>query len=93
MEPLEEYYSGDDAWQRLVNIYKEDYLDDNARLLAKKINGNLDIAVVIYGKRGLREGIWWLNREVPALDYLKPIDCLQEDNLIKRLKECLMRMS
>lgn len=50
------------------------------------------MAVVIYGRRGLNEGLWWLEQKVSALDALRPLDCLDDPQLIKRLKVCLMRM-
>lgn len=92
MSKLESYYVGDEAWGRCVEIYSAHYLDDNARELAKKLNNNLDLAVVIYGKRGLNEALWWIEREVPALNGVKPIDCLRAPQLLKRLRECVMRM-
>ncbi|WP_460126590.1 hypothetical protein [Pseudomonas sp. H3_A05] len=49
---LEDEYVGDADWQHFVRLYEEDYLDDNARALAKAMDDNLDMAVVLYGKRG-----------------------------------------
>jgi len=92
MKRLENYYSGDNDWSDFVELYAEDYLDDNARTLSAKLNGALDLAIVIYGKRGLREGEWWIKQEVPMLDDLRPLDCLNDPELLKRLRECLMRM-
>ena len=92
MSPLEEDYRNDDYWYDFVNYYRDNYLDENARKIALKINNNLDMAVVINGKRGLKEGLWWIEQRVPALENKRPIDCLEEPNLIKRLRVCLMRM-
>lgn len=92
MPELERYYSGDADWNDFVKLYSEDYLDDNARILSKKLKGALDLAIVIYGKRGLREGEWWIEQEVPMLNDIKPLDCLDNPDLLKRLRECLMRM-
>ncbi|MGW1442806.1 hypothetical protein ACWA06_08695 [Serratia rhizosphaerae] len=92
MSSLEFYYAGDEKWKRYADFYAEDYLDDNARMIAKRLNGNLDLAVVIYGKRGVKESLWWIEQSVPALEGLKPIDCLKKPELIKRLRECVMRM-
>ncbi|MCU5771728.1 hypothetical protein N5923_08865 [Erwiniaceae bacterium BAC15a-03b] len=92
MSSLEHYYAGDEKWKNCADFYAEDYLDDNARLLAKKLDGNLDLAVIIYGKIGLKEGLWWVEREVPALEGVKPVDCLKDPELLKRLRECVMRM-
>ena len=89
---LEDEYVGDADWQQFVRLYEEDYLDDNARALAKAMDGNLDMAVVLYGKRGLKEGFWWLEQSVPALGNKRPADCLKTPNLIKRLRMALMSM-
>src|SRR3546814_18574999 len=74
---LEDEYVGDADWQSFVRLYEEDYLDDNARTLAKAMDDNLDMAVVLYGKRGLKEGFWWLEQTVPALGNKRPADCLK----------------
>ncbi|CAH0320773.1 MULTISPECIES: hypothetical protein [Pseudomonas] len=92
MEKLEDDYPGDAEWQVLVQLYEEDYLDDDARSLAKQLDGNLDMAVILYGKRGLKEGLWWVEQQVPALDNMRPADCLKDPKLIKRLRTALMRM-
>src|SRR5476651_1231103 len=92
MHQLEKDYPGDVDWQQYVALYEEDYLDENAQELATLLNDHLDMAVIIYGKRGLVEGRCWITRQVPALDQLRPIDCLQSRRLIKRLRSALMRM-
>jgi len=92
MPPLEEDYRNDNYWYAFVSYYRDNYLDENAIEIALKINNNLDMAVVINGKRGLEEGLWWIEQRVPALENKRPIDCLEEPNLIKRLRVCLMRM-
>ncbi|WP_338522062.1 hypothetical protein NUH87_17720 [Pseudomonas batumici] len=92
MQKLEEDYPGDTGWQALVALYEEDYLDDQARQLAAVMNEHLDMAVILYGKRGLDEGLWWLEQQVPALDDLKPMECLHDPILIRRLRTVLMRM-
>ncbi|QKJ85717.1 hypothetical protein PMPD1_0745 [Paramixta manurensis] len=92
MSGLEQYYAGDKKWKSYVDFYAEDYLDDNARLLSEKLNGHLDLAIIIYGKRGIKEAFWWIEQEVPALEGIKPLDCLQTPELLNRLRECVMRM-
>ncbi|SFL55904.1 hypothetical protein [Pseudomonas sp. NFACC46-3] len=89
---LEDEYVGDDGWRSFVRLYEEDYLDDSARTLAKAMDEHLDLAVVLYGKRGLEEGLWWMEQKVPALGDLRPTDCLKKPKLIKRLKMALMGM-
>jgi len=92
MEQLEDEYPGDSDWNVLVRLYEEDYLDDNARTLEKAMDGNLDMAVILYGKRGLKEGLWWIEQKVPALGNKRPADCLKNPKLIKRLRMALMSM-
>lgn len=92
MQRLENDYPGDAGWQALAGLYEEDYLDKNARALADALNGHLDMAVIIYGKRGLEEGLWWIEQNVPALDGLRPLDCVSDPTLIRRLRTALMRM-
>ncbi|CAN1606255.1 hypothetical protein [Pseudomonas mediterranea] len=89
---LEDEYVGDTEWQTFVRRYEEDYLDDSARTLAKSMDDNLDMAVVLYGKRGLKEGLWWMEQVVPALGNIRPVDCLKGPKLIKRLRMALMSM-
>jgi hypothetical protein len=93
MPSLEHHYAGDEKWKSYSDFYAEDYLDNNARLLSEKLDGHLDLAVIIYGKRGIKEALWWIEREVPALEGIKPVDCLKNPELLKRLRECVMRMS
>ncbi|QLG96198.1 hypothetical protein HZF02_31625 [Pseudomonas yamanorum] len=92
MERLEDEYPGDAAWQSSVNLYEEDYLDDDARTLAQALGGHLDLAVILRGKRGLEEGLWWIEQKVPALNNITPLDCLANPTLVKRLRTALMRM-
>ncbi|WP_460143912.1 hypothetical protein [Pseudomonas sp. S2_A02] len=89
---LEDEYIGDAGWQDFVDLYNKVYLDDDTRTLAKALDGNLDMAVILYGKRGLKEGLWWVEQQVPALDKLRPADCLKNPKLSKRLRSALMRM-
>ncbi|AGE28154.1 hypothetical protein VRB50_24335 [Pseudomonas poae] len=90
--PLEDEYPGDADWQSTVELYKEDYLDEDARTLAQALGGDLDLAVVLRGRRGLKEGLWWIERKVPVLDNVRPVDCLEDPQLIKRLRTALMSM-
>ncbi|WP_339522990.1 hypothetical protein [Pseudomonas sp. EL_65y_Pfl2_R96] len=89
---LEDEYTGDADWQDFVDLYNKVYLDDDACTLAKALDGNLDMAVVLNGKRGLEEGLWWIEQKVPALGNKRPADCLKNPKLIKRLRMALMSM-
>jgi len=89
----EQYYPGDDEWEEFVNIFAKKYKDENAYQLAQLLDNKLDVAIVIYGQiGGLQGSIDWISRKVPVLENLRPIDCLENDVLIKRLKTALMRM-
>lgn len=90
---LEEYYSGEEHWQDIVDHANDEFWSDfdyKVELMSK-LEGNDDIAKVVFAKMGLKS-IDWLDRRIPALGNLKPIDCLKSDNLRNRLKECLLRM-
>ena len=89
---LENYYSGDSAWNQLVSLYED--LDTNNSLtkeLLQQLNYHRDIAQVIWGKFG-SSSLSVITQPVPALDNLSITDCIAVPNLLQRLKECLMRM-
>ena len=82
MQQLEEDYPGDVVWQTFANLYLQEYDDANSRQLADVLDGRLDIASIIYGKRGIKEALWWIEQNVPALDGLRPLDCLVDPVLL-----------
>ncbi len=87
---LENYFNNDN-WVEYVKCFEDNWLKNkNQSRLLELCNNHKDIAMVVYFHFGNSES--WLNNKVPALNYLTPKECLNEDNLIKRLKECLMRM-
>lgn len=91
METLENYYAGDEAWNDLEALALKQYKDvPEVQDISEKLGGNLGLASVIYGTIG-RRGAEWLDRKVPALDDLRPLDCINDPALIKRLREALMR--
>ncbi len=92
MENLERYYTGDKNWFAFVKLYDELWENNKEQLeLLTQLNNHLDLAKVIYGKFNTN-AIKWINFHIPALDYLTPLNCLESEELIKRLRECLMRM-
>lgn len=94
---LEQYYSGDDAWYNLVEIAKAeintpDFNTDKNILnnLIEKLKYHEDIAYVSY-YFFYNDSIKWAEREIPILDNLKPIECLDSKELTNRLREALLR--
>lgn len=89
---LENYYSGDAAWNRFASLYADIWeANPITDALCKALNGHVDIAKVIYGKFG-SDAMSLLSRPIPALENLPVVACTREPNLVRRLKECLMRM-
>lgn len=89
---LELYYSGDKDWDEMVQMAKEDFWIDSdyQGKLLNTLKNHLDIAMVIYARLG-NGSLNWVNQKIPALDNLTPLECLESSDLIKRLKEGLMR--
>lgn len=92
MHHLEQYYSGDDSWIRFSKLYEEYKNLEEVIKLSGKFNGDLVLASVIYGKMGEDYYLKWIEKKIPALDYLTPLDCNDDLTLVMRLKEMLMRM-
>ena len=89
---LELGYSGDEAWNRLVNAYLERCKGENVYPLSKLLDNHEDIAIVICGFFGTESGLRWIKEKIPVLEYLRPIDCLDNEILLKRLKTALMQI-
>jgi len=92
LNQLEQYYAGDDVWKKFSDLFAK-YKDlPEVRDIAKALNGHLDLACTIYWVAGPKSAQKWISSNVPALDNIRPIDCTDNPELIKRLRECLMRM-
>lgn len=91
MEHLEEAYKGDKDWEKFEALFVEFKDEPEVKDIAAKLGGNVGLACVIYQQVG-SDGAEWLEREVPALEGIRPIDCLNDPVLIKRLRVCLTRM-
>ena len=89
---LEHYFSGDKNWQDFVEIVKPNFKANEKykEELLSSLDYQLDIAIVVYFRFG-DDSLAWIHRKVPALDKT-PVDCLRSPELIKRLKEALLRM-
>lgn len=90
---LEQYYSGDKNWKNFVAIAKQntEFPLNMKRELLEIFTDDQDIAFVVY-YRMLDDSLNWIKRKIPALDHLTPLECLKSPELIKRVKEVLMRM-
>jgi hypothetical protein len=87
---LENYFDGEENWKNFAKIYKKIETENTNELLTL-LNHNIELANSIEGLIG-NNSVNWLYRHVPALNNLRPIDCINDEKLLKRLKECLMRM-
>jgi hypothetical protein len=95
--PLEEFYSGDETWQRYAALHIATPLSGDSSVgdLAKQQRIEtapklelLQVAISLMGRE--RAGEWIMSR-VPALDNLTPRECMEDSALVNRLRECLMR--
>ena len=91
MIELEKYYTGDEHWNSYAEAFDEHWIEDDIqKKLLEKLEGDIQLAKVI-NYHLVENSISWLYDNIPALDNLKPIECLKKRNLILRLRECLMR--
>lgn len=91
MPALENYYSGDESWDELEELALKEHKDvPEVVEISERLGGNLGLACVIYGTIG-SGAIDWLDRKVPVLDNIRPLDCVNDPVLIKRLREALTR--
>ena len=91
MELLEQYYKGEESWIDYSSIFGDDWTDSNTQLQLLNIcNGKIDLAKVINYHLG-EQSIKWMSSNIPDLDNLAPIECLEDDKLINRLKVSLIR--
>jgi len=91
MHQLEQYFNGEQSWITYSNNFGDQWTgsDTQSQLLAL-CNNRIDLAKVI--DHHLRGGsIRWMHSKIPVLDNLTPAECLKDDMLMNRLKECLMR--
>ena len=88
---LELYYESDKAWEAYLENYKEKWNEcEFKNELVNSLNGNNDLAIAIYGKFE-DSALKYINENVPILDNITPIKCLENSTLIKRLKVAVMR--
>lgn len=89
---LEDYYSGDEAWNAFVAALEQPGSESEIRNRVATLVGNqYDLAIAILYHCS-DDVFLWLNSSVPALDGLTPAECALDPELVKRLREMLMRM-
>ncbi|QVN23288.1 hypothetical protein [Burkholderia pyrrocinia] len=90
MHELEQYYPGDTSWHRFVDVFGQSKSKQAVQDLAQSLNGDVELATVIYEVVGAGYGEW-IHQKVPALDHLTPVECICDPALTKRLRTALMR--
>jgi len=92
MIELEQYFKGQKNWEEFSDNFNDVWVNsDLQKSLLSELENRIDLAKVIYYNIG-ETSIDWLNKKVPALDNLTPLECLKTEKTTNRLKECLMRM-
>jgi hypothetical protein len=92
---LEQYYSDidDETWLKLVEYASLNWNDSTTQnQLMAQLLGKKDIAMVVCYILGEANTIQWIHSKIPVLDNLSPIECLENEATIQRLKIALMRM-
>jgi hypothetical protein len=87
---LENYYAGDAAWKKMAELCKG-IKTRNTKELLNLLDNDINLVNVIEARVG-ESSLFWIKRKIPALNNLRPVDCINNDTLLKRLKECLLRM-
>jgi hypothetical protein len=89
---LEQYFKGENSWVKFIEVFDSNWKNSEfQKTLLFKLDNRIDLAKVIdYHFR--ETSLNWLDKIIPALDNLTPIECLKSEKLINRLKVCLMRM-
>ena len=90
MIELEKYYNKND-WDNLVDLCRENWIDNEQQIeLLDSLNGLTDLAIVIWTTHKFTSQDW-IGKKIPALDNLRPIDCIANERFLRRLKVCLLR--
>ncbi|AWM15207.1 hypothetical protein DI487_15965 [Flavobacterium sediminis] len=92
---LEKYYRGDDSWKEFLDVfpkYSDLENDKFFKLLFSDLEMKKDLSIVIFELIGGEDSIDWIHQNNPALGNLKPIECINDDKLLMRLKTLLMRL-
>ena len=85
-----EMYFNQSVWDDFIETCKKHHqkpISPSLSAIIKDKDIELAIEVSVIGN-----SVEWVKSKVPALNYLRPIDCLEDETLVKRLKECILRM-
>ncbi len=86
-EGIEKFYTEDTAWDSFVLLCKDEIPSEELTILC---GNDVGLAkVIIY--HHCQHSEEFIHTKIPALDGLKPIECIVSSNLKNRLKECLLR--
>ena len=92
MIELEQYFRGQSSWDKFIEVFDKNWKNSEfQKTLLLKVDNRIDLAKVIDYHIG-ETSLNWLDKNIPALDNLTPLECLKSEKLINRLKVCLMRM-
>jgi hypothetical protein len=88
-DSLEKYYN-ENNWKKFSELCK-DYHSNNVEKLVEKLNMDIELSKVIDKIVG-ETAVDWIDRKIPALNNIAPVECIKNRKLKNRLKEMLMRM-
>ena len=88
---LEEYYKGDAAWRDFAAAVENEIGICPLKESIEKSIPDSDLANVICFLVG-SHSLEWINKQIPALDGMTPVECMNSEAGIRRLKAALMRM-
>jgi hypothetical protein len=89
---LEQYFRGQSSWDKFIEVFDKNWKNSEfQKTLLLKVDNRIDLAKVIDYHIG-ETSLNWLDKNIPALDNLTPLECLKSEKIINRLKVCLMRM-
>ena len=80
-------------WKNFANYYIHVKTErKNTKELLIKFENDQELVGVIEGLVG-KNTLDWIERKIPALDNIRPIDCIGNKSEIKKLKKMLMNMA
>jgi hypothetical protein len=96
--PLEDYYSGDNAWSQFLAAHRSDPLsgdrfDPQSDMPGENSKeGNADLLTVAVSYFGRKQLTTWLDTVIEELDDQSPRACILDHKLHLRLRTYLMQL-